>query len=145
MPLDKEKKDKLVDALMEVPGSDDRAGRTALLDGIPHNIRAGLNRSDNAFVDLTNILNQLDGLGRLDNGTRPLVIITHNAWRLTRVPCLQTFATGIQQDYAAVRAALESAWSNGQTERQVKRLKFIKRQMYGRANFDLLRLRVLAA
>jgi transposase len=57
---------------------------------------------------------------------------------------LQTFAAGLRQDYAAVRAAIETAWSNGQTEGQVNRLKFIKRQMYGRAKFDLLRLRVLA-
>jgi transposase len=57
---------------------------------------------------------------------------------------LQTFATGLRQDYVAVRGAIETHWSNGQTEGQVNRLKFIKRQMYGRAKFDLLRLRVLA-
>jgi transposase len=56
---------------------------------------------------------------------------------------LQTFAEGIQQDYLAVKAALELPWSNGQTEGQVTKLKLIKRQMYGRANFDLLRRRVL--
>ena len=56
---------------------------------------------------------------------------------------LQNFAAGIQQDYRAVRAALETKWSNGQTEGQVNRLKFLKRQMYGRAKFDLLRQRVL--
>jgi transposase len=56
----------------------------------------------------------------------------------------QNFAQGLQADYAAVRAALATTWSNGQTEGQVNRLKFIKRQMYGRAKFDLLRLRVLA-
>jgi transposase len=56
---------------------------------------------------------------------------------------VQSFARGIRQDYDAVRAALATAWSNGQTEGQVNRLKFIKRQMYGRARFDLLRLRVL--
>jgi transposase len=56
---------------------------------------------------------------------------------------LYNFAIGLQQDYSAVRAALETPWSNGQTEGQVNRLKFIKRQMYGRAHFDLLRLRVL--
>jgi transposase len=39
--------------------------------------------------------------------------------------------------------ALSSEWSNGQTESQVNRLKAIKQQMYGRANFDLLRARVL--
>jgi transposase len=56
---------------------------------------------------------------------------------------VRNFALGIRQDYAAVRAALLLPWSNGQTEGQVNRLKFIKRQMYGRAHFDLLRLRVL--
>ncbi len=56
---------------------------------------------------------------------------------------LQSFATRIDQDYAAVRAALETQWSNGQTEGQINRLKLLKRQMYGRANFDLLRQRVL--
>ena len=56
---------------------------------------------------------------------------------------LMTFATGIRHDYAAVRAALATCWSNGQTEGQVNRLKYLKRQMYGRANFDLLRQRVL--
>lgn len=57
---------------------------------------------------------------------------------------LQRFATGLKVDFAAVRAALSLPWSNGQTEGQVNRLKGIKRQMYGRANFDLLRQRVLA-
>jgi transposase len=44
-----------------------------------------------------------------------------------------------------VSAALSHAASNGQTEGQVNRLKLIKRQGYGRAQFDLLRQRVLAA
>jgi transposase len=56
---------------------------------------------------------------------------------------LRRFALGLQQDYAAVRAALEYECSQGQTEGQVNRLKQIKRQMYGRTKFDLLRLRVL--
>jgi transposase len=45
----------------------------------------------------------------------------------------------------AVRAALTTPWSNGQTEGQITKLKLLKRQMYGRANFDLLRRRVLLA
>jgi transposase len=56
---------------------------------------------------------------------------------------LRKFVRGLQHDETAVRAALSEFWSNGQTEGQVNRLKFIKRQMYGRAKFDLLRLRVL--
>ncbi len=59
------------------------------------------------------------------------------------VVLLQQFGLRLQQDYAAVRAALATAWSNGQTEGQVTRLKLIKRQMYGRAKLDLLRQRVL--
>lgn len=57
---------------------------------------------------------------------------------------LRNFARGLQQDLAAVTAGLSLEWSNGQTEGQVNRLKFIKRSMYGRAGFDLLRHRVLA-
>lgn len=58
---------------------------------------------------------------------------------------LKSFAQGLRRDYAAVRAAFTSEWSNGQVEAQVNRLKLQKRQVYGRANFDLLRLRVLHA
>jgi transposase len=54
------------------------------------------------------------------------------------VPELQAFAAGLRRDEAAVRSALSLPWSNGQTEGQITRLKQLKRQMYGRANFDLL-------
>lgn len=53
------------------------------------------------------------------------------------------FAKGIAEDYEAVRNALTYEWSNGQLEGQVNRLKLIKRMMYGRAKFDLLKARVL--
>ena len=56
---------------------------------------------------------------------------------------LRRFALGLQQDEAAVDAALRFEWSNGPVEGQVTRLKLLKRQMYGRAKFDLLRARVL--
>ncbi len=61
---------------------------------------------------------------------------------------LQSLAAGILRDFDAVRAALTLltlTYSNGQTEGQVNKLKSLKRQMYGRANFDLLRKRVLPA
>src|SRR5205814_6694777 len=58
------------------------------------------------------------------------------------IPELRSFATGLLRDWAAVQAALTSPWSNGQTEGQVNRLKMLKRQMFGRAKFDLLRQRV---
>jgi transposase len=56
---------------------------------------------------------------------------------------LGSFAHGIRRDYAAVRAAFSSKWSNGPVEAQVNCLKLQKRLMFGRANFDLLRLHVL--
>ncbi len=56
---------------------------------------------------------------------------------------LKSFAQGIRRDYAAVRAAFTSPWSQGQVEAQVNCLKLQKRIVFGRANFDLLRLRVL--
>jgi transposase len=56
---------------------------------------------------------------------------------------LRQFAKGIQADHDAVLAALRLPWSNAQLEGQVNRLKLIKRQMYGRAKFDLLKIRVM--
>jgi transposase len=53
------------------------------------------------------------------------------------------FAWGLKQDQQAVTESMKSEWSNGQVEGQVNRLKLIKRQMYGRASFDLLKARVL--
>ena len=56
---------------------------------------------------------------------------------------LVRFAYGLQRDFKAVIPAVETSWSNGQTEGQINRLKAIKRQMYGRAGFHLPRARVL--
>ena len=65
--------------------------------------------------------------------------------RNSTVRQLQSFAKRLMDDYAAVRAGVAMAWSNGPTEGQVNRLKTIKRQMYGRANLDLLSQRFLLA
>lgn len=59
------------------------------------------------------------------------------------LPEVEGFAQGLRRDRAAVDAALTLPWSQGQTEGQVNRLKVLKRGMYGRAGFDLLRQRVL--
>jgi transposase len=60
-------------------------------------------------------------------------------------PELRRFAEGIRRDEAAVREAVTGPWSNGPVEGHVNRLKLIKRQMYGRAGFKLLRARVIHA
>jgi transposase len=56
---------------------------------------------------------------------------------------IRQFAKNLRRDWDAVVQAVCQPWSNGQVEGQVNRLKMIKRQMYGRADFDLLRARVL--
>ena len=55
---------------------------------------------------------------------------------------IHRFTTGLRRDEAAITAAVSLSWSNGQVEGQVHRLKLIKRQMYGRAGFQLLRRRL---
>ncbi len=59
------------------------------------------------------------------------------------IPELRSFVVKLRQDQEAVQAGLVLSVSNGVVEGHVHRLKYLKRQMYGRANFDLLRLRVL--
>jgi transposase len=68
-----------------------------------------------------------------------------SAAKSSHVTELKSFAKSVQQDYAAIYAACSLPWSQGQVEGQINRLKCLKRQMYGRARFDLLRLRVLHA
>ena len=58
---------------------------------------------------------------------------------------LEGFARGIERDKKAVAAAIATPWSTSPAEGQITRLKAIKRSMYGRAGFDLLRQRVLIA
>jgi transposase len=58
---------------------------------------------------------------------------------------IRQFARGVRQDEAAVEAGCTLPYSNGQTEGQITKLKAIKRSMYGRAKFDLLRRRALYA
>ena len=66
------------------------------------------------------------------------------AWlEAARSTALAGFAAGLERDISAVREALRLRWNQDHVEGQVHRLKLIKRQMYGRAGFDLLRLRVL--
>jgi len=58
---------------------------------------------------------------------------------------VRRFAQGLEKELSAVQAAFSEPWSTRQVEGQITRLKYLKRQMYGRAHIDLLRLRVLHA
>uniref|UniRef100_UPI003B63FC27 transposase n=1 Tax=Klebsiella pneumoniae TaxID=573 RepID=UPI003B63FC27 len=57
---------------------------------------------------------------------------------------LQRVAAGMEADATAIHEAISSRWSNGVVEGHVNRLKMLKRQMYGRAGFELLRRRVMS-
>lgn len=61
----------------------------------------------------------------------------------SELPHLHSFARGLSRDHAAVHNALTMPYSSGPVEGAVNRIKMIKRQMYGRAKFDLLRKRIL--
>jgi transposase len=106
--------------------------RFDLLKGVDHELASALDLAIQFAAMLRGLL------------TQPLV-----AW-LTKAdasccPELRSLARSLRQDDAAVQAAMNEPWSNGPVEGQVNRLKMIKRQMYGRASFKLLRARVLAA
>ncbi|MFF3190982.1 ISL3 family transposase [Streptomyces misionensis] len=65
--------------------------------------------------------------------------------RADDLPSLHAFVNGLERDLAAVTAGLTLPWSSGVVEGHGNRIKMIKRQMYGRAGFSLLRKRVLLA
>lgn len=67
------------------------------------------------------------------------------AAKASEFPELRSLATGMGRDYAAVENGLRLPYSTGPVEGNIKRMKLIKRSGYGRASFDLLRIRVLAA
>ena len=66
-----------------------------------------------------------------------------DAWnaavRADDLPHLHTFANGLERDHAAVLAGLTLPYSSGAVEGKVCKIKFLKRLMFGRANYDLLR------
>jgi transposase len=99
-----------------------------------------------ASPDLTTALDMADEFKAL---IRKQSSGTLRDW-LTRAeasPCIEVrhFAEGIRRDESAVNAAITLPWSNGPVEGHVNRLKSIKRQMFGRAEFELLKARVLSA
>lgn len=97
---DKQLRERLVDTLLRLPDVDDRRKRGALLDGI----EVRLDRNDNAFYDLTGLIDQLEGLGRLSNGERPIVIVARNARRAVR-------GTELGQEFESLAQEIEKAYS----------------------------------
>ena len=108
---------------------------------------------DKEAADVTSLARRFTALVRGCGAGQPTRAVAPeadlNKWlaeaRACAIGAVETFAAGLEQDGAAVRAALTEPWSSGQAEGQINRLKFLKRQGYGRAGFDLLRRRVLMA
>ncbi|SNT12403.1 Transposase [Anaerovirgula multivorans] len=56
---------------------------------------------------------------------------------------ITSFVTGIQRDYDSVKNAIDYSYNNGLAEGSVNKIKTIKRVMYGRNHFDMLKSKVL--
>jgi transposase len=65
--------------------------------------------------------------------------------KLAAGTAMEEFVAGLRRDLSAVQAALDLPWTTSPAEGQISRLKMLKRTMYGRAGFNLLRARVLHA
>jgi len=105
----------------------------------------------------------LDRLGALDKASADACRLTQEFAKMVRgleggkldewikeadaseAAVMSRFAKGLRRDLPAVRAGLTEKWSNGPVEGFVHKLKLIKRSMYGRASFGLLRSRVLGS
>lgn len=98
---------RLIEALLRVPGVNKRNGRDALLAGSLSDIALNLNRDDGPRIDLTNIITQLDKLGRLKSGDWPLLILIDNA--LQHVKGVQ-----VEQELEAIKEKLVDFYSQQQ-------------------------------
>jgi transposase len=116
-----------------------------LLTGDPGTLGDGDRRFVAALLERSPaIATAVDLIGRFATMVKDQLADALDGWlREAEASALAPFAAGLRRDEDAVRAALTEPWSNGQVEGQVNRLKVIKREMYGRAGFDLLRGRVL--
>lgn len=110
---------------------DERRDLTRVLDACPH-----LAATATHVRSFAQMLTGLHG-ERLDAWMQEVEI--------DDLPYLRSFVNGLRQDYTAVLNGLTLPHSAGAVEGNVNRIKMIKRQMYGRASFDLLRKRILLA
>ena len=112
---------------------------------------ATLPEPERAFVE--DLLERAPGLAATVEAAKRLVLLLRHQSHedldvvLTEAEAtpLARFAAELRKDLPAVRAALDTRWTTSPVEGQISRLKMIKRTMYGRAGFELLRARVLHA
>lgn len=99
--------------------------------------------SDGSLADARRLTQEFTQMARDREGEK-LDVWLEEA-EASQAEVMRRFAAGLNRDLLAVRAGLTRTWNNGPVEGYVHKLKLIKRQGYGRADFDLLRARVLAA
>ena len=115
-------------------------GGTAAADARDARLVAGLLARAPALADTVAAARRVALLLR-HRSSEPLATVLEEAGRTL----LRPFVTTLRRDIAAVQASLDLQWTTSPAEGQISRLKMIKRTMYGRAGFDLLRARVLHA
>ncbi|MDP9476722.1 MAG: transposase [Actinomycetota bacterium] len=117
--------------------------RAEMLNGEQKAYLGRLCASDPALADARRLTQDFAGMVRELEGEKL------DGWLEEAAGCeaevMKKFAASLKKDLSAVRAGLTEPWSNGPVEGFVHKLKLVKRQGYGRAGFDLLRARVLAA
>jgi len=92
---------------------------------------------------LAALIRDFAGLLTPDPGNGPRLQEWITAARAADLPHVHAFTRGLDLDIQAATAALTLPFHNGRTEGVNTRTKMIKRQMYGRAGFTLLRHRIL--
>jgi transposase len=99
------------------------------------------------FEEFAKLFRERDDCAELDGDDRARAALQRwmEKTRESKIPEVEAFAAKLSQDMDAVVAAMVMPYSQGQTEGRINKLKFIKRSMYGRGKFDLLRQRVLYA
>jgi transposase len=110
---------------------EEKVRRKAVLDRCPK-----LDATAHLVGSFAEMLTTLDG-GRLTDWITDAMT--------AGLPGVSTFAVGLEADFDAVTAGLTTDWNSGPVEGAVNRIKMLKRQMFGRAGFQLLRKRVLLA
>ena len=101
---------------------------------------SSLANSDQNWVIIPRLFNSPDFGTGLGIGTNGLIFAEFSTYKLAG---LKSFARGLMADLVAVENGIKMSWSNGAVEGHVNRIKSIKRQMYGRASFELLRRKVI--
>jgi hypothetical protein len=113
-------------------------------DGLTSGQRLRLNRLLTRCTELADLRRHIQGFARmmnqLDGHLLPRWI---KAAEGSELPPLRSFAHNLNKDFDAVTVGLTLPYSSGMVEGHINRVKFLKRQGYGRAGFDLLRRRIL--